>query len=172
MDRKLEKQVGVELIKDGLEKLASVADDTFRLIGQLDQLRELKEQYVLARSIIELGLKKITSDDSNPHDAPTSRMSYKRQNDDRVVTGNLSAEQQLSVLVKLADARSTGLLQMDLPKILEAHSSAVSRFLKKVEKLGFIERTRTEKNALRCFITEAGIKEIERRAITSQSGAR
>lgn len=165
MNRDLDRQVGTELIKEGLQKLSSFAGDAFRLLVQLDEVRALKERYVLAKSMIELGLSKVDGDSAG---SPPSavRRSYTRRDEDKILPGRLSGEKQLLLLNKLVEVGQTGLLQKELAEMSVAHESAISRFLAAAEKNGLVNRTQTDRNALRCFITDLGVEVIGKRAIT------
>jgi DNA-binding MarR family transcriptional regulator len=158
MDRSVAVQVGIEYVKDGFEKLSCTMGDALRALRKFEDIQHLKEQYVAAQTLIELGLKRL---ENTALDIECESRSGNGQAPlQKILKSDISAVKQHAFMRELITSGEFGIRQKDVQGMIDVNPSVISRFLIKLQQFGLIER-RSEKSGrqrpnLRIFATRAG----------------
>jgi hypothetical protein len=147
----VEHKVGHELIELGLLRI-SEGLETLRDDAQFEEIKALKNQFALARDLIERGLEKI--DTAAGHLLSGKGVKPMRSPREARWGGTLSHEKRKAIVEELLNAGDLGVLRSRLAEVAGACSSNLAPFLKKLEGEGLMRRQTGERQRVRCFMTE------------------
>jgi hypothetical protein len=147
----VEHKVGQELIELGLLQM-SKGLETLRDDAQFGEIKALKNQFALARDMIERGLGKIET----AADQLLSGKLVKPMRSPREARwgGTLSQEKRRAIVEELLNAGELGVLRGKLAEVARACSSNLAPFLNKLESEGLMRCQTGERRRVRCFMTE------------------